>query len=170
MTVTERLRLIFCMIFRWARFQCRRFYSSTPSRVRVEFGPATVVQGMFYISFTGMISVSTDQKGIWEMCAPLAYLQIGSGCEVSVHCWETKINLNHRSILCKAVLSNSAALPTIDQPSAAVKCGFGQGLWRKMRTNGLVSKAKQKRCRPAKDGLLDGVLRFWSGQNETEGG
>lgn len=73
-TVTERLRHIFCMIFRWAKFECRWFYSSAQSRLRVEFGPAKVLylQRIFYICFTGMLSVSTDQKGIWEMSAPLA--------------------------------------------------------------------------------------------------
>lgn len=50
----------------------RRFYSCGQSKVRIEFSSAVVVQGMFYICFTGMKSVSTDQKGIWGLCAPLA--------------------------------------------------------------------------------------------------
>lgn len=52
------------------RFEYRRILLlCSEQSVSVGFSPAKVVQGMFYICFTE-VSVSTDQKGIWEMCAP----------------------------------------------------------------------------------------------------
>lgn len=80
----NRIRLLLCLFFRWARFECRGVFSHAQRLTRAEVSPAKALQGTFHIHFVSMTYIATHQKGIWDGCAPLTSLQVGYEDVVSI--------------------------------------------------------------------------------------